>query len=635
MVSKMFRGMHTIGASSPEEVLLLVPKGYSDFRPVHCDFMDGEAFCGEVRVISSAQRHPEKSIWSFDVKADTITLRVSFFGPHPSKSKDWADLKIGLSIYLKGIIRQFGSHLHLTKSQRVPPHFYGRMAAQYRSIPKVMTGDRLREHICEFMADERILEGAVRLLHERLSDASPGLSELRQLLHQLHLPKSPEESEQAVQQAKRLSVRAVLAHSKRSEIHCDPRSRVPLDWFDLQILKGSLPFALSPSQEQAIEGIVEQLESDRPMRALLSGDVGSGKTLTYALPAVAAWKTGARVAILAPNTPLAVQIAGELRRHFPTIASALLTGEGADRPPDRSLLIGTTALIAYAERTGWQADFLVIDEQQKFGLEQKRALVHEGTNLLEATATCIPRTLGLIKHGNLPIFRLRAHAAKQLHTRVVGVQDRSLLRDRLLESVAANERVMVIYPQVATGENDYRRNALAAFEKWEQLAPGKATLLHGRMSDAEKEQALSQVVHGQKPVLVSTSIMEVGISIPKLRLGIVVSADRYGTSTLHQMRGRLAREGGEGHFYLYLPFDTHDADLSPERRELIDRLQLLEQTQDGFDLAERDAARRGYGDLLHGEDRQHGKTATVFLGLTLTPDDFERSAEFGETGQEP
>lgn len=618
------RGLSALGASSLAELPLLVPKGLIDYRSVDCAFFENDDFCGPVRVVSAPQKHRERSMWSFDVETDGPRLRVSFFGPHPSATKDWKDLKVGLRLHLKGVIRQFGQTLTLSKAQRIPPLLYGRVIPAYRTVPKIITGDRLRDEIAVILDDQELYSQALNILHNRLGEVSPGHEALHQLLQCLHRPCSSDVFSWAIGEAKRLSVLAILSRASTHQERIEPHSRIPIDWFGLMALKQKLPFALSSSQESAIDELVDILDSERPLRALLSGDVGSGKTITYALPAVGAWLAGKRVAIMAPNTPLATQIAREIKTHFSQVRVSLLTGSSEGETPDNALLVGTTALISHARRTGWIADFLIVDEQQKFSLEQRCALANESTNILEATATCIPHTLGMLKYGGMPVFRLQGHAKKQIVTRLVGEPEKALLMQQVEQTVKAGERVMIIYPKQAHDESDHRRNVRAAAERWSTLQPGNVVLLHGRLSDTEKTQALNRVRLGECPIVIATSIMEVGITIPKLTLGIVVSAERYGISTLHQMRGRLAREGGQGRFLMYVPFDIRDPELSRERETTIQRLRLLEQTQDGFDLAERDAARRGYGDLLNGAEAQHGKSATPFLGLALEPHDMHR-----------
>lgn len=618
------RGLSALGVSSRAELPLIVPKGLINYQAIDCAFLENEDFCGPVRVVSAPQKNPTRSMWSFDVDTDGQRLRVSFFGPHPSLSKDWKDLKIGLQLHLKGVIRQFGRTLSLSKARRIPSALYGRVIPAYSSVPKIITGDRIREEMSVILDDQILYPQTLDILHDRLGSASPGHESLHQLLQRLHRPQSPGSFAWAINEAKRLSVLAILSRASTHGERIDPQSRIPIDWFGLMALTQRLPFALSSSQESTIDALVDILDSDRPLRALLSGDVGSGKTITYALPAIAAWQAGKRVGILAPNTPLATQIARELETHFPHSRISLLIGNRESNPPNNAILVGTTALISYAKRTGWTADFLVVDEQQKFSLEQRSALTNASTNILEATATCIPHTLGMLKYGGMPVFRLRGHAKKQIITRIVGEPEKKWLMKQVERTVNAGKRVMIIYPKQACDETDHRRNVRAAAERWATLQPGNVALLHGRLSETEKNQTLDRVRHGECPIVIATSIMEVGITIPQLTLGIVVSAERYGISTLHQMRGRLVREGGDGLFLMYLPFDISDPELSREKQEIVQRLRVLERTQDGFELAERDAARRGYGDLLNGAEAQHGQSGTPFLGLTLEPHDFHQ-----------
>jgi ATP-dependent DNA helicase RecG len=512
--------------------------------------------------------------------------------------------------------------LYLSSAVRIQKDAFGRIVSLYKGVPKVITSERIGEEIRTLILNKNSVDNAVLILDSRLGFASPGRDDLERLLWDLHLPNSINEAEDAINYAKKLSVEAILTNV---DVASETSSSViPLDWFYMQKMKTDLPFSLSESQNAAIESITEVLESNIPMNALLSGDVGTGKTVTYALPAVSAHNCGKRVAILVPNTPLAAQIFSELSGLFPNAKICQING--AKNKCDISgnpILIGTTGLISFAKKHGWKADFLIIDEQQKFGLEQKKRLTHEGTNVLESTATCIPQTLGMIKHSNMQIFRLENHAKKNLVTKIVGESEKSELVEHIKLAISNGDRAVVIYPQVNTGEDDFRRNVTAAAQKWENLFPGKVCVLHGNLNDIDKAKVLDSARSGEKPVVIATSIMEVGITIPKLRVGVVVSADRYGVSTLHQMRGRLARDGGDGFFYLYMPVKIQELAQGSPQLKTIERLNALVETQDGFKLAEMDAARRGFGDILNAKSSQHGKTETAFLGLNLTPDDFQ------------
>jgi ATP-dependent DNA helicase RecG len=622
---QLIKGMEKLGATTADELLLLAPKGWSDYRKADGN-ADGESFCGEVTVTTFPEKHPQKTMWTFVATTNSGQIKVSFFASHPNKTTDWNDINPGGKIFLKGELKQFGRHLFLASATRVPHDAMGRIVPVYKGVPKVISSDSIGSSIRSLIANKESVAAAISVLDLRLGLASPGLEMLEKLLWDLHAPLCPEEIIESMEYAKKLSVEAILINGETPKIN--RASTVPLDWFHLQKMKTELPFTLSQTQELVVEGIVTALESDLPMNALLSGDVGTGKTITYILPAISANNAGRKVAILVPNTPLLAQIYSEIKSFFPE--ANVCQVNGGKQKCDLStnpILIGTTGLISFAEKNNWKADFLIIDEQQKFGLEQKQRLTHDATNVLESTATCIPHTLGMIKHSNMQIFRLKSHTKKKLITKIVGEPDRQELVKHIKTAIDNGDRAVIIYPQVNTGEEDFKRNVTAAAEKWETFFPGKVCVLHGNLNDIEKAKVLDSARNGEKPVVVATSIMEVGITIPKLRVGIVVSAERYGVSTLHQMRGRLARDGGEGFFYLYMPTNINNLAKDDPKLKTIERLSALVETQDGFKLAEMDAARRGFGDILNAKNAQHGKTETAFLGLNLTPEDFQSALD--------
>lgn len=618
---KRIQGLSAVGASSPEELLLLVPKGYEDFRVNKVS--EGRRFCGQVKVLFGPTKHPIKPMWTFGVETYGEELKITVFGVNPAKTDLWGGLRIGTFLHVRGVVQQFGRSVYLVQAIPVPDELVGTIAPVYKSIPRIFTSDRQRSLIHGLMKDYAALSCALDLLHQRLDAASPGQEALRSLLRSLHTPETIEEGEAALIEVRRLSV---LAIAKQSELRRSPdqRSVIEVPASLLSSLKKNIPFSLSESQDDAIRGIASCLASNVPMSALLSGDVGTGKTIVYGLVAAGAWHVKANVGILVPNTPLAAQIVNELREFFPDVPVTLVAS-GNQEISGHSILVGTTALIWNAKRQGWKADFLIIDEQQKFGLEQKQALTHDASNVLESTATCIPHTLGMIKHGGMEIFRLKAHRQKDILTKVIDTRYRNEMMGEINRRIVAGDRVVIIYPEVKNSDSDdvdFRKNVIAAAEKWEEIYPGKVVVLHGRLTDTEKMQALEMAKSGEHPIIVSTSIVEVGLTVPKLRMALVVNADRYGVSTLHQMRGRLARDGGDGSFFPYLEYNTSPGSITDGQSETLERLRLLEQTNDGFKLAEMDAERRGYGDILDGEDEQHGKTKTVFLGLKLESEDF-------------
>lgn len=627
--NKKPRGFKKLGLDDPAQILLIAPKGYDDFSHYFEQVSDGHYYCGPAKVMSLPHKNFDQKFWSFNAEIEGYIVRIAFFGQFYQSSdrlpdtSDWGGVRVGRKIYVKGEFKQFGKQLYLTGSEKIPDKLFDRISPNYKSIRGVIKSDRIKELVLASMFSKAHIERAVSILKSKLDKFSPSNDWLTDHLWNLHMPSSVDEFEYAMSVSKKMSVKAIVASKTIESVHHEDAS-IKLDWFMLQQYKKRLPFTLSKSQDDAIEGVVEILESNQVMTALLSGDVGTGKTITYMLPAIAAYQAGKKVAVLAPNTPLAKQIADEFKECFPEIVINYITGGKKDITEEElgGIWIGTTAVISLAKKQDWKADFLIIDEQQKFSIEQKKSLTHEYTNVLEATATCIPQTLGMIKHGNMKIFRLYAHANKTIHTRIVGNEQKREVKKHIDSVIAAGDRAVIIYPQMNTDLDNYKRNVLAAAQKWEDMFPGKVVLIHGALNDIEKARALSLAKSGERPVIVATSIIEVGITIPRLRLGVVVSADRYGLSTLHQMRGRIARDGGIGHFYLLLGFDIEN-NQDDNQRKIINRLAPIVKTQDGFELAEMDAKNRGFGDILNESGAQHGKTEGLFMGLVLTETDFE------------
>lgn len=207
---------------------------------------------------------------------------------------------------------------------------------------------------------------------------------------------------------------------------------------------------------------------------------------------------------------------------------------------------------------------------------------------------------------------------KKVFTRVVGKENREKLFDKLRSIVDGQGQIAVIYPLVVD-KKDKRKNVEGAAAMWESVFPGRVGVMHGKMPDAEKTRVIDGVRAGEFAVLVASSLIEIGIDLPDLKAIVVVHPERYGASQLHQFRGRTARQGGKGYCFLYLP----DA-IEPET---MNRLMMLEEITDGFELAERDAELRGFGDLDEGSENQHGASKSLlFVNVKLTPRDIKAAA---------
>ena len=384
----------------------------------------------------------------------------------------------------------------------------------------------------------------------------------------------------------------------------------------LQAWIQQLPFKLTGAQERVWSDIEADLRAQEPMNRLLQGDVGSGKTVVAALAMLQCALAGGQAVLMAPTSILAVQ-------HHKTLTGllagsgfepALLTG--ASRPAQRRLLlealasgqqrllVGTHALIEQAVRFQNLA-LAITDEQHRFGVRQRKQLAarKEQTDLaphvLVMSATPIPRSLALILYGDLDLSLLDERPAGRapVATYTATSQDQARLQDLMARTVSRGEQVYVICPMVEEQEDLDLQAAISRFQDLSQEAAGRwrTGLVHGRMRPEEKEDQMGRFMAGETDVLVSTTVVEVGVDNPRATLMVIENAERFGLAQLHQLRGRVGRSSLPAVCVL----------VSDSREGLArKRLQVLCKTQDGFAIAEQDLKLRGPGDFFG--TRQHG-----------------------------
>ncbi|HWR98391.1 MAG TPA: ATP-dependent DNA helicase RecG [Candidatus Methanoperedens sp.] len=369
--------------------------------------------------------------------------------------------------------------------------------------------------------------------------------------------------------------------------------------------RARLPFALTAAQERVSREILADLAGERPMQRLLQGDVGSGKTVVAALAAVAACAGGGQAALLVPTELLAEQhhrVIGALAgRHG--LRAELLT---ASVPRERraSLLagladgtirfvVGTHALLGEGVRFAELA-LAIVDEQHRFGVRQRLRLRGKGRtpDLLVMTATPIPRTLALVLYGDLDLSLIDElpPGRRPVTTRVVGEAGRRAAWDLVRDELARGRRAYVVCPLLEEGAAEDTAAAVRAAARLRAHFPETAVgLVHGRMPPDERARQLERFRSGATPLLVATTVVEVGLDVPEATVMVIERAERFGLAQLHQLRGRIGRGGDAAHCLLLT-----GPEVAPEARE---RLAALARTADGFAVAEADLAARGPGQL--------------------------------------
>jgi len=435
---------------------------------------------------------------------------------------------------------------------------------------------------------------------------------LSQAIQQIHFPDSWERLREAQHRLAFDEMFMLQLGVMRQKREWETLQTEPLPVEDAWItsFKEKLPFALTGAQEKALRDIRADMASPRPMNRLLQGDVGSGKTVVAAAAAGMAIANGAQSAFMAPTSILAEQHLQTLRGLLPSILEIpvesiqLLIGatpeaekarirEGLDSG-DIKVVVGTHALIedpVSFHRLG----LAVIDEQHRFGVHQRAALRAKGANpnLLVMTATPIPRSLALTVYGDLDLTLLdeMPPGRKPVETRALHPRERLRAYSFITSQLEQGRQAFIIFPLV---EESDKFDARAAVDEHRELqetifARFRVGLLHGRMKPEEKEQVMRQFRAGEIDVLVSTSVVEVGVDVPNATVMLVEGANRFGLAQLHQFRGRVGR--GQAQSYCLLIPDTEDATDNA-------RLQAMQSTNDGFQLAEMDLSQRGPGDFL-------------------------------------
>ncbi|WP_231370147.1 DEAD/DEAH box helicase [Thioalkalivibrio sp. ALE16] len=537
------------------------------------------------------------------------------------------DLEAGSPVLFSGEVSRGGDgNRWLRKAERIDSQWAGQLRPIYPAPRGVMKAATVRERVSENI--EEAIPVAARWIYNEVCDAAghigfPVKSTVQQVEAWLWESHRPETIEKGMKAQRRVEMLAVLATLSRaySAKGGDAKAH-PLDLGAWEKRLEGVPFAMTEEQQHAVQAMVRQFASSIPQRHLLSGDVGTGKTVVFALVAAATVDAGHCVAIMLPNQPLAQQVAREIGEMWPEINVREVSGTQAPLPlPDGEpgIFVGTTALLTRLSQDDLdRIALVVVDEQQKYSVAQREQLAKQGAHLLEATATCIPRTMALIRYGAMEVSQLRqAHTPKDIVTEVVRAADAARVFGQIRRTIEKGYQALVVYP-LKEGDPDDRLALENAIKKWRKQFGERVAMISGGMDDEEKRTALDRMRKGEADVLIGTTVVEVGISLPALRHIVIADASRYGLTQIHQLRGRVARQGGSGLCSLIVP-DT-------AKEKVFERLSVLEKTQDGFEVAEHDLRLRGFGDLSQDGGTQSGSDETFLFGRKIDVDLADRVA---------
>jgi ATP-dependent DNA helicase RecG len=631
-------GIHTL-----RDLLYYFPRRYDDFtrlKPINrLEYGEEVTVIGTVQNINTRSLHGGKLQRVEAIVTDgTGSLRVSWF------NQVWIArrLNAGMHISISGKVSQYLGRPVMDNPSWEP------LEQQQLSTNRIVPVYPLTAQITQRWL-RRLINQVVTYWAPRLPDPLPDelrrsadIVDLRTAILQAHFPDSWEQLKAAqdrlafdeifLLQLGVLSQRSAWQERTARIFNFEP------EWLDEQM--GRLPYQLTGAQQKAIHEIIHDLASGRPMNRLLQGDVGSGKTVVAAIAIALVTSEGAQAALMAPTSILAEQH----YRSMVALLSAQPQAAGIEDTPigppnllDASeirLMIGATPEAEKQQIRAGLADgaiklvigthaliedpvvfkdleLVIIDEQHRFGVEQRAALRSKGDSphLLVMTATPIPRSLALTIYGDLDLSIMdeMPPGRQPVGTFVVPPRERERAYALIRNQVEQGRQAFIVYPLVEENDDSPAKAAVDEHRRLQdEIFPHlKLGLLHGRMRPDEKDQVMTDFHNGLYHILVSTTVIEVGVDVPNATVMLIEGANRFGLAQLHQLRGRVGR-GADKAYCLLIPDKADEAEN--------ERLQVMTSTNDGFVLAERDLEQRGPGQFLG--TRQAGYAEFQFASLT-------------------
>lgn len=617
------------GLEHPWQVALYLPQSYLDVRDPDMSVLSldkKEKRPIRLRLVSApsfgARSGPPRL--QFTVRdGHDATYRASIFGD----TQIWKDklLQDTPQLFL-ATASEFNGALWVTIHQLLPDKYAGRIIPIYprNKNPNGPDPEELRAMVA------RHLPGAIPTAAQhivtqleaiapmpRLLDAlnARGWS-LDQLIQQSHYPHDPVYIEPVRATLQRLAALGSLAAAKSSKAKTTPN---PLRLQSMDRRMAAMPFTLTSDQTNAMRDIAREVASVKATaQHIVAGDVGVGKTAVAGVVAACVADIGGTCMLLFPSTIVADQAIAAMRGWYPDLAMTLVTGDtGGAEDLSAPILMGTSALLH--RKLDRKVDVLIVDEQHRWSRDQREHHRAPSTHLVELSATCIPRTQALARYGHVSLSEMRAtHQPKFIETRLwVGQEATASLFLEIRHVIRQGSPVFVIYPKrEKNADAPDRHNIEDAAERWEAMFPGKVITLTGEDAQDQKTAAIQAIRSGDKRILLCTTVVEVGVDVSNLRHIVIVNPQNYGLVQLHQLRGRVARAGGEGWCHLLAP------DVLPVTSR--DRLQALLDTTDGFKIAEADLRLRGAGDLNANSQRQHGADGNFLHGTKIDLDVYDQ-----------
>lgn len=616
--------LNKLGIYTVQDLMLYFPKKHIDYssRTLIRDLKEGETTTvfGYIKSVSAFNTQKKLSVVKVTVADESGRLDLSFFQAKSNR------------FMLERTKSQFPINAGIMLSGKVKRNNYDGKRTFDKPTYSIMTGEFLEDKnsnlniarivpiytVCEDLSIKvlrRAIFNAIQKYKDEIENVIPdfmrekiGLLDKKTAVEQIHFPESQELLEQArfsliFEELFLIQLKMVRIREQNSHNH----SALALKIKEKGLVKefiDNLPFELTGAQKKAVNEILNDLNSDVPMARLLQGDVGSGKTVVATIMLLAGVENGYQGALMAPTEILAQQHYNNLQQWLSPmgISVGLFLGSQGKKIREKfrtdlrngqmNIAIGTHALIQE------DVDFnnlgaIVVDEQHRFGVKQRNVLKKKSQNpqILTMTATPIPRTLALTVHGDLDLTIIDELPKGRKPIKTSLVTSHRGVYELIQSEIDAGRQAYVVYPLIEESETLSAKAATIEAERLQKevFPQYKIGLLHGKLKNDEKEQVMKDFKDKKYDILVSTTVVEVGVDVPNATVMLIENAERFGLSQLHQLRGRVGRNSLQSYCIL------HTSTKSQETRE---RLNIMTQTNDGFVIAEKDLQLRGPGEFL-------------------------------------
>lgn len=616
--------LNKLGIYTVQDLMLYFPKKHIDYssRTLIRDLKEGETTTvfGYIKSVSAFNTQKKLSVVKVTVADESGRLDLSFFQAKSNR------------FMLERTKSQFPINAGIMLSGKVKRNNYDGKLTFDKPTYSIMTGEFLEDKnsnlniarivpiytVCEDLSIKvlrRAIFNAIQKYKDEIENVIPdfmrekiGLLDKKAAVEQIHFPESQELLEQArfsliFEELFLIQLKMVRIREQNSHNH----SALALKIKEKGLVKefiDNLPFELTGAQKKAVNEILNDLNSDVPMARLLQGDVGSGKTVVATIMLLAGVENGYQGALMAPTEILAQQHYNNLQQWLSPmgISVGLFLGSQGKKIREKfrtdlrngqmNIAVGTHALIQE------DVDFnnlgaIVVDEQHRFGVKQRNVLKKKSQNpqMLTMTATPIPRTLALTVHGDLDLTIIDELPKGRKPIKTSLVTSHRGVYELIQSEIDAGRQAYVVYPLIEESETLSAKAATIEAERLQKevFPQYKIGLLHGKLKNDEKEQVMKDFKDKKYDILVSTTVVEVGVDVPNATVMLIENAERFGLSQLHQLRGRVGRNSLQSYCIL------HTSTKSQETRE---RLNIMTQTNDGFVIAEKDLQLRGPGEFL-------------------------------------